>query len=92
MAPWLLFALLYPVLLGISNLLDKFLVGKKVKNPRSYGIIAGAILLVSAFVVWLFVGLPKMPGSVIFFGLLSGFTYGFCYLIYYKLLKYAEVS
>jgi uncharacterized membrane protein len=92
MAAWLIFALLYPILLGISNLLDKFLVEKKVKNPRSYGVIAGAVLLVSAFVVWIFVGLPKMPGSVIFFGILSGVVYGCCYLIYYKIIKFAEIS
>ena len=48
--------------------------------------------LVSVLVVWLIFGFDMPSNKVLFFGILSGVTYGIAYLVYYYLLSFAEVS
>ncbi len=92
MASWLLFAVLYPLFHGISNIVDKFLIEKKVKNPYSYSIIVGMFILAVVAVLFSIVGLPKTTGTVWLLAALAGVLYGTAYLIFYHLLAFAEIS
>lgn len=92
MLSWLLFALLYPFFYSIGNVIDKFLLEKKVKNNYSYGIFVGFFYLASALIMWVVVGLPKMSLVIVAVGIFSGSVYGIAILNYFHMLTYAEVS
>lgn len=92
MASWFIFALLYPLCYSIINIIDKFLIEKKIKNFYAYGVVFGALILCATFIIILINGFPELTPSLIFFSLISGFSYGIVYLIYFYLLKSTEVS
>lgn len=77
---------------AIVNVIDKFLIEKKVRNCYSYSFFIGASFLVSAIIVWGIVGLPLLSKSVVFFSVLSGVVYGLVYYMYFYLLRKIEVS
>jgi len=92
MVPWLVLALLWPLLYSFVNIIDKFLIEKRVKNYYSYGVLTGVLFLLSVGIIWSLVDLPTISKSVLFFGTLAGVTYGIIYLMYFRFLAYAEVS
>ncbi len=92
MSYWLLFAVLYPFLYAIVNVIDKFLIEKKIRNYYSYSFVTGLLFMISAIIVWAIVGLPLLPKSIIFFAVLSGVVYGLVYYVYFYLLTKIEVS
>ncbi len=89
---WLLFAILYPLCYSAVNLIDRFLLEKKVKNFYSYGVLAGFLLFLSALIVLSIAGIGAVETSIIFWAVFSGVLYGIVYLMYYHLLSRVEVS
>ncbi len=88
---WLLFAVMYPFLYALVNVLDKFLLEKRIKNYYSYGVIVGFIGLTTAFIVWMLIGMPKVwPFSVWAVAFLAGVAYGVSLFIYYHLFSYEK--
>ena len=92
MQTWILLAITYPFLYAFVNVIDKFLLEKKIKNFYSYSIITGMVWLASSIITWAIVGMPKLGPKVIFIGILAGVAYGIIFLMYFHLLTYAEVS
>ncbi len=91
-ASWVLFALLQPVCYAAVNLLDKFLIAKKVRNYYAYSVVLGLLALLSAIIIGLIVGFPKTTGHTLTMGIFAGGVFGLAYLNYFRMLSYAEVS
>lgn len=70
---WLIFAVLSPLLYSLGNILDKFLIAKKVKNPFSYAIISGIINLLFAIILAGIIGLPKLNQNNLLVAIIIGF-------------------
>ena len=84
---WVLFTLLAVNLWCISNIIDKHVISKRLKNPATPMIICGVGSLVYSTVLFLFF---KAAFSLPLVGL--GLLYTLALLLYYKALKIEEAS
>jgi len=91
MENWIIFAILSPFFFVLSNIIDKFVLEKKIKNIYTYGVIVGLCGLVSGILVFLF---TLQPFGLIssFWAILTGLIYGFSYLIYFKAVSTSDIS
>lgn len=92
MVPWQLLAILSPLLYGIANVVDKFLLEKKIGNYYTYAALAGFLTLIAAGIGWLIVGWPTAPQKAILIGLLASIPYAFVIFSYFHLIQNNEVS
>lgn len=92
MATWLLFALLYPFLYSITNLIDKFLLEKKIRNFYAYSVMVGILMLLSTLLIAIFVGFSGIPRFVLLIGILGGMLNSATYFLYFYLVSSKEVS
>lgn len=91
MENWIIFAILSPFFFVLSNIVDKFVLEKKIKNIYAYGAIVGLCGLLSGILVFLF---TFQPFELIFafWAILTGLIYGFSYLIYFKAVSISDIS
>lgn len=92
MATWLLFALLYPLLYAFVNILDKFLLAKRIKNYYSYAVITGLAWIIIGAISLMVVGIPDLPLKILLLTIFTGLAYGFITQIYYHLVTDHEIS
>ncbi|MBI4919476.1 DMT family transporter [archaeon] len=91
MESWLFFSLLAPAILSVVNIVDKFIMSKKIKNVFPYYVLLGIIYFVISIIILFFVGLPKFNASLSLF-LLTGALLSYCLGIYFRVLQIDEVS
>ncbi len=70
---WIVFALLTPFLFSFTNLIEKFLVDKKIKDPYTLSMISGAIYVLISFLLILFRGVHVIPVAQMIPLIASGF-------------------
>ena len=92
MEEWVILSLLYPALYAVSNIIDKFLLEKRIKNPFSLSIIVGLVAFFIALIVLAFNPLKNLTINIIFFGLLAGISYSIGYFLYFYATSMEEVS
>ncbi len=88
----LLFATLAPLSWALMNVLDKYIVSKRVRNPLSYAPISAFAassfgVVLAFFLDWRGIGLADL-----FFPALAGILIGLQYYVYYFVLKEEDVS
>lgn len=91
---WAILAILSAIGFAICNILDKFILEKKIKNFLAYFLAGGLI--------WLFFGviilsvssfsLPQISPPIILLGILTGVLTGITWLLFYKAITQEEVS
>lgn len=88
----LIFAIISPFIWGLMNVLDKFVVSHRVKNPLSFTIVAGIVNLAIGIVLALFINWSNITINDLFFPAISGLIFGSTFFIYYYLLRKEDVS
>jgi uncharacterized membrane protein len=88
----LLCAILSPFILGLMNILDKFVITKKVKRPMSFVIIAGLVNLSLGLLLAVFLDWSILTFKTLLFPALAGLLFGSQFFLYYRLLRKEDVS
>ncbi len=89
---WLILSLIYPAFFAITNVIDKFLLEKRIKDVFSLLFIVGIISFIAALFVLFIVPLKNMTATVVIFCLLSGIVTGIGYYLYYWAMIFEEAS
>lgn len=92
--PWFHFAILSAIFFAGSNILDKFILEKRIKNYLAYFIAGGSIWFVFALILFSFLFLSPISTSlpIILLSIASGILAGTTWLLWYKALSKEEVS
>jgi drug/metabolite transporter (DMT)-like permease len=86
---WLGLSLLYASMAGVINVIDKILVGKHIKVPFILTILVGLYGAAPAGIV-LYIGIEKIPWTLLLICLLPGAAIVLYTLLYFKALKLAD--
>jgi uncharacterized membrane protein len=89
---WIVYALLYPALLAIVNVLDKFLLDKRIRDYRSLLPVIGFVALPGGVLITLFSQWNSITSLQLSLGMLSGVLIAISYVIYFHVLSFEEVS
>lgn len=89
---WLPFAIAAPLLYGITNFFDKYLIEKRVRDPMLLTIFGGLVALLFGAVVWVARGLPGMPLQAALILLASGCIFQWALIPYYVALQHDDTS
>lgn len=89
----LILAIISPFIWAIMNLVDKYVVDKKVKNPLSFVIISGFINLFIGLVLAIFSDWSlTIAFSDLIFPALAGIIFGLQYYLYFYVISKEDVS
>ena len=66
MVSWLPYALLFPFLYALCNVIDKFLLEKKIQNMYALGVFSGLLIFLSALGVWIVRDVQGLSTKVFF--------------------------
>lgn len=88
----LLYALLSPILYGIVNVYDKFVVEHRVKNHRSYAVFSGAAILLFSIITALFLDWGNIRPEYLIFPVITGTISGINSWLYYKIISKEDIS
>ncbi len=88
----LIFAIISPFIWGFMNVLDKFVVSYRVKNPLSFTIVAGIVNLAIGIILALFLNWSNITLSDLFFPAIAGLIFGSQFFLYYHMLGKEEIS
>jgi len=88
----LILAILSPCIWGILNILDKFVVDKRVKSALGFAVIAGCVNLAIGLVLAVFLKWSGIAISDLLFPALAGMVLGSQFILYYKVLQKEDAS
>lgn len=88
----LICGIIAPFVWGLMNIMDKFVVEKKVHNSLSFAVIAGGVNVCFGLIIALFLSWNSISFYQILFPLLTGFLFGLSFYLYYYLISKEEVS
>lgn len=88
----LICAIISPFIWGFMNILDKFVISHKVKNPLSFSVVAGIVNLGIGSIIALCLDWSGVTKTDIFFPALVGVLLGSQFFLYYHLLGKEDVS
>lgn len=88
----LFFAIISPFLWGAMNVIDKYIIHKKVKHPMSYTPVVGIVTMLVGVVLGLFLEWQQVTILSILFPALAGFFLAFAAFFYILLLEDQDVS
>lgn len=89
---WVIFALLFPALIAFVNVLDKFLIEKRIRDYLSLMFVIGFISLCVGLLLALFISWHGAGFKHVLLGLFAGMLIGVNYFVYFKALTFEEVS
>ncbi len=89
---WIVYALLYPALLAAINVLDKFLLEKRIRDYRSLLLVIGFVALPGGVLITFFSSWDNVASMQIGLGMLSGVLIAISYVVYFHVLSFEEVS
>lgn len=89
---WVFFTLLAQFLWSISNIVDKYLLSRYIKNPMVFLIFMCFFSLISAFIVSFFIQISIPSMNIMILSLLTGVIWVIVILFYFKSLLIEEVS
>jgi uncharacterized membrane protein len=87
---WFVFALLSAVMFSCCNIVDKFVLTKKIRNPFSYNILSVALSILPVLLLVFYLKLSFDSSAII--AVLYGFAYVFLFIIYNKAMIEEEAS
>jgi len=88
----LLFAILSPIIFAFMNILDKFVMSKKVKKPLGFVVVAGIVNLLFGIILALFLTWNSISFNDLIFPLISGTLFGSQFYLYYYVMKKEDAS
>ncbi len=89
---WLPFAIAAPLLYGITNFFDKYLIEKRVRDPMLLTIFGGLVAAAFGCITWIVQGFPSIPGPALSVLLFSGCIFQWALIPYYKALQHDDTS
>jgi len=89
---WIVYALLYPALLAIVNVVDKFLLDKRIRDYRSIFLVIGFVALPAGALITFLAPWRNVTSVQIGLGMVSGILIAVNYLFYFYVLSFEEVS
>ncbi len=89
---WILFAALGPLFYSFTNIIEKFLVEKRIKNLYTIVIFNSLFLGIVGILLWIYLGFPVLPLKETIFALISGFLLALYILPYLYVLNFEEAS
>ncbi len=89
---WIFFAVISPALNGMSVLIDKFLIEKKVRDPILLTIFSGIIVFLGAAIIFAFQGFGALTPWQIGILLLAGALSEIALVPYYRALSFDDAS
>ncbi len=89
---WLLFAVLAPFFYALVNIIDKFILEKRITNFYVYAVVTGFSYVIPISIIYYFVGLPSIDQKTAMIVLLVGTCYGIIHFLYYYVMTKYEVS
>jgi len=92
METWLTLALLYPAVYMLVNLIDKFLVEKRVRNCFSLCIVSGIVVLVIGAAIAILFPFEGLTPRLAIIGLIAGLIYSGGYILYIFAMSVEEAS
>ncbi len=92
METWLFLALLAPLFYALSNMVDKFLLDKRVKYCFALAPISGLCALVFGVITFFFISFKDIPQTQLIVAFLLGLGIALNYVLYYYALSFEEVS
>ena len=88
----LVFALLTPWVWGFSNILDKYVIVHKVKNPLSFAVVAAVVNIVIGLVLAVFLDWSGVSFMDYLYPVIAGFLLGLQFYFYFLILQKEDVS
>jgi len=89
---WIVFALIYPALFALINIVDKFLLEKRIRDYRCICLVVGFVALPAMIALLLLASWDTVTPARIGLGLFSGLLIAISYPIYFRMLSTEEVS
>jgi transporter family protein len=89
---WIILALIAPLMWAVSNLIDKFLLDKRLENPLSSMTILGIISVLVLIIVPIFYPVSSVSPSFIALAFTAGILNTVMTYFYFKALQFEEVS
>jgi drug/metabolite transporter (DMT)-like permease len=88
----LIFALLAPLIWACMNILDKFVLSHRIKNYRSFTVLAGLANFVYGLMIALVIDWNDFQWSSIIFPIIVGFFLGLQFYLYFALMSKSDAS
>ncbi|MFA6466558.1 MAG: EamA family transporter [Patescibacteria group bacterium] len=88
----LIFAIISPFIFGLMNVLDKFVVSHRVKNPLSFVIVAGIVNFTMGIILSIFLDWSDITIKDLFFPAIVGLIFGLEFFLYYYILIKDDIS
>jgi len=89
---WLPFAIAAPLLYGVTNFFDKYLIEKRVRDPMLLTVVGGWVGAAFGFGFWAVHGFPGMPVQSAIILIASGCLFQWALIPYYKALQHEDTS
>lgn len=89
---WVYFTLLAVFFWSLSNIIDKHIVSRYIKNPTIFIIFLSVLSLIAAFIVSIFQDITIPSFDILFLSLISGIAYFIGVFLYVKSLRIEEIS
>jgi len=89
---WILFTILASFLFALTNIVDKFMLNKLIKNPMILTIFTGVLGLITGIIVFFFHGLSHLSIQNTAMAIFAGVIYLLMILFYFKAASYQEIS
>lgn len=88
----LIAAILSPFIWGLMNVVDKYIVSHKVKNPLSFSAVVALVNILFGVIVSLFLQWGGLEFGWFIFPIIAGILYGSQFFFYYYILSKKDVS
>lgn len=89
---WIFYALAAPFLYSITNFVDKYLLEKRIKDPIAASVFGSAVSSFLGFLLFMFLGFPKIEPMQVIFLLLAGILLVLYLVPYYSALRLDDTS
>ncbi len=89
---WVSLAFIAPLCYAASNFIDRFLVVKRIRDPRFVAVLGGVFTTVLGFAVWVWRGFPVLPPLPAVLLLGTGFAAQLALLPWYKAIQLDDAS
>ncbi|MFH1663676.1 MAG: EamA family transporter [archaeon] len=89
---WIVFSVLSAIIFAATNVIDKFVMSKWVKNPIIPMLVLGLVSIPVVLLIYFFHGFSELSSFNVFVVLLAGAFFALSNLLYFKLVKIEDVS
>lgn len=88
----LIFATISPFIWALTNIVDKFILSKRVKNPLGFSIVAGIVNVLIGIIFGLFLSWKEIPIFNLAYPALAGLLLGGEMIFYYITIEKEDIS